>query len=267
MNRVALDLGIIKIYWYSILVFLGIVAACFIVYRESKKQKLKIDDLVDFVFYGLMFGILGARLYYVLFNLSYYISNPLEIFAVWHGGLAIHGGIITGLIFSIIYCKKKELNLIKILDIMVVGLIIAQAIGRWGNFFNGEAYGPITTLAYLKSLHLPSFIINGMLIDGSYHIPTFLYESLWCFLGFIIMILLRKYKNLPLGAITSFYLIWYGIERFLVERLRTDSLMLGSIKMAQLVSIIFIISGIIILIYNIRKRNIYSKTKIYLERK
>ena len=262
MNRVALDLGIIKIYWYSILVFLGITAACFIIFKESKKQKANIDDVIDLLFYGLLIGILGARVYYVIFNFSYYLANPLEIFAVWNGGLAIHGGIIAGLVFAIIYCKKKKINLTKMLDIVVVGLIIAQAIGRWGNFFNGEAYGPVTTLSHLKSLGIPKFIINGMLIEGKYHIPTFLFESLWCFLGFIILLFIRKIKNLPLGTLTSFYLIWYGIERFFVESLRTDSLMLGSLKVAQIVSIIFIISGITVLIYNIVKKKKYSKTKL-----
>ncbi len=262
MSRVALDLGIIKIYWYSILVFLGIVAACFLIYKESKKQKLKKDDLIDLLFYGLIFGIIGARIYYVLFNISYYLSNPVEIFAVWNGGLAIHGGLIGGLITTIVFCKKRKINLTKMVDILVVGIIIAQAIGRWGNFFNGEAFGPATTLAYLESMHIPGFIIDGMLIDGVYHIPTFLYESTWCLLGFISMLILRSFKRLPLGALTSFYLIWYGIARFFIEGLRTDSLMLFSIKIAQLVSIIFIIAGIIILIYNIKKKYIYSKTKL-----
>ncbi|MBQ6538819.1 MAG: prolipoprotein diacylglyceryl transferase [Bacilli bacterium] len=262
MNRVALDLGIIKIYWYSILVFLGIVAACFLIYKESKKQKLNKEDLIDLIFYVLIFGIIGARVYYVLFNLSYYLSNPLEIFAVWNGGLAIHGGLIGGLITTIVFCKKRKINLTKMIDILVVGIIIGQAIGRWGNFFNGEAFGPATTLAYLQSIHIPKFIIDGMLIDGVYHIPTFLYESTWCLLGFISMLILRSFKKLPLGALTSFYLIWYGIARFFIEGLRTDSLMLFSLKVAQLVSIIFIIAGIIILIYNIKKKNIYSKTKL-----
>lgn len=262
MNRVAIDLGIIKIYWYSILVLIGIIAACFIIYRESRKNNLKKEDLIDLMFYVIIFGIVGARIYYVLFNLNYYLNNPLNIIALWNGGLAIHGGILGGLITTIFFCKKKKINLTKMLDIIVVGIIIGQAIGRWGNFFNGEAFGPITTLAYLESIHIPKFIINGMLIDGAYHIPTFLYESLWCLLGFIIMIILRKLKNLPLGTLTSFYLIWYGAERFIVERLRTDSLMLLNIKVAQVVSIIFIISGIVLFIYNLKKKNKYSKTKL-----
>ena len=264
MNRVAVDLGFIKIYVYSICVFLGIITASFIIYKESNKNNLDKDELFDLIFYTLILGILGARVYYVLFNLDYYLSNPKEIIAIWNGGLAIHGGIITGLLVVLVYCKKKNINTLKMLDIGVVGVIIAQAIGRWGNFFNGEAYGPVTTMAHLKSLLIPNFIIKGMYIDGAYHIPTFLYESIWCFLGFIIMILLRKYKKLRLGTLTGFYLIWYGIERFFVEILRTDSLMLFNIKVAQIVSIIFIISGIIIIIKN---KEEYNKVKLKINRK
>ena len=144
------------------------------------------------------------------------------------------------------------------LDIIVMGLIIAQAIGRWGNFFNQEAYGPITSLETLKSLGIPSFIIKGMYISGSYHHPTFFYESVWCLIGFIIMFILRKRKTLKVGQLSSFYLIWYGIIRFIIEGMRTDSLMLGPIKVAQLVSIIFGISGLIIFIKSKNKNQYHS---------
>lgn len=248
MEKVALDLGPIQIYWYSIFIFIGMLVACFLIYREAKKKGIDEDFLVNLTFNTIIIGIIGARLYYVLFNLSYYLDNPIEIFQIWNGGLAIHGGIIAGLLFIIYYCKKHEVNLWEILDIIVVGLIIAQAIGRWGNFFNSEAYGPITTAADLKSLGIPQFVINGMYILGDYRQPTFFYESVWCVFGFLAMLIIRKYKYLKVGQLTSFYLIWYGIIRFIIEAMRTDSLMLGPIKMAQLVSIVFIISGIIIFI-------------------
>lgn len=248
MEKIALDLGPIQIYWYSIFIFIGMLVACFLIYKEAKKRGVDEEFLVNLTFNTIIIGIIGARLYYVLFNLSYYLDNPVEIFQIWNGGLAIHGGIIAGLLFVVYYCKKHEVNLWKMLDIIVVGLIIAQAIGRWGNFFNSEAYGPITTAANLKSLGIPQFIINGMYILGDYRQPTFFYESVWCFFGFLAMLIIRKYKYLKVGQLTSFYLIWYGIIRFIIEAMRTDSLMLGPIKMAQLVSIIFIISGIIIFI-------------------
>lgn len=249
MNRVALNFGFIKIYWYSIFILLGMIAAFLTVHKEIKSQKIDEDKFLNLVFYLILFGIIGARLYYVLFNIPYYLKNPQEIIAIWNGGLAIHGGILSGLIVLIYFCKKNNLNLIKILDILVVGLIIAQAIGRWGNFFNQEAYGATTTLMNLKRLHIPTFIIEGMCINGVYYHPTFFYESTWCFIGFLIMMTIRHFKLAKEGLLTSFYLIWYGIERFFIEGLRTDSLMLGSIKIAQLVSIMFIILGLAIIIY------------------
>jgi phosphatidylglycerol:prolipoprotein diacylglycerol transferase len=264
MSKVAFDFGIIQVYWYSICILFGMIVGMFFVLKEAKRKYYNIDVMTDIIFYTVIWGVIGARLYYVLFNLNEYSQNFLEVFEIWNGGLAIHGGIITGLVVILIYCKKKNINTLKMLDIGVVGVIIAQAIGRWGNFFNGEAYGPVTTMAHLKSLLIPNFIIKGMYIDGAYHIPTFLYESIWCFLGFIIMILLRKYKKLRLGTLTGFYLIWYGIERFFVEILRTDSLMLFNIKVAQIVSIIFIISGIIIIIKN---KEEYNKVKLKINRK
>ena len=248
MEKVALDLGPIQIYWYSIFIFIGMLVACFLIYKEAKKRGIEEDFLVNLTFNTIIIGIIGARLYYVLFNFSYYLDNPVEIFQIWNGGLAIHGGIIAGLLFIIYYCKKHEVNLWKMLDIIVVGLIIAQAIGRWGNFFNSEAYGPITTAAHLKSLGIPQFIIDGMYILGEYRQPTFFYESVWCLFGFLAMLIIRQYKYLKIGQLTSFYLIWYGIIRCIIEAMRTDSLMLGPLKMAQLVSLVFIVSGIIIFI-------------------
>ena len=260
MDKVALDLGPIQIYWYSIFIFLGMLVACFVIYKEAKKRGIEEEFLVNLTFNTIILGIIGARLYYVLFNLPYYLNNPIEILEIWNGGLAIHGGIITGLLFIIYYCKKHEVNLWKMLDIIVVGLIIAQAIGRWGNFFNSEAYGPITTEENLRSLGIPGFVINGMYILGEYRQPTFFYESVWCLFGFCAMLLIRNYKYLKIGQLTGFYLIWYGIIRFIIEAMRTDSLMLGPIKMAQLVSIVFVISGIIIFIKNIKnkKENLYN---------
>lgn len=246
MDKVALDLGPIQIYWYSIFIFLGMLVACFVIYKEAKKRGIEDDFLVNLTFDTIIIGIIGARLYYVIFNLPYYLQNPIEMLEIWNGGLAIHGGIIAGLLFIIYYCKKHEVNILKILDIVVVGLIIAQAIGRWGNFFNSEAYGPITTANHLESLGIPEFIINGMYILGEYRQPTFFYESVWCIFGFLAMLIIRHYKYLKVGQLTSFYLVWYGIIRFFIEGMRTDSLMLGPLKMAQLVSIVFVISGIVL---------------------
>lgn len=262
MNDVMLNLGIFQIKWYSFFIFLAMLTACLIIFKESKKKNVPDNYLTDLIFYGLIIGILGARLYYVIFNLDYYLNNPTQIFAIWNGGLAIHGGLIAALIFLIIYSRKNKINILEMLDIIVVGVIIAQAIGRWGNFFNQEAYGNIISLQALENMHLPKFIIDGMYINGSYREPTFLYESICSLIGFILLLILRATKKLKTGQLTAVYLIWYGIVRFGIETLRSDSLMLGQIKVAQLVSLLFTISGIALFIYSHIKKKKYCLDKI-----
>lgn len=264
MDRVALDLGPIQIYWYSIFIFLGLISACFVIYKEAKKRKIKEDFLINLTFNTIVIGFIGARLYYVLFNLEYYLSSPLEILAIWNGGLAIHGGMIAALLFIVYYCKKHKVNTIQMLDIIVVGLILGQAIGRWGNFFNGEAYGMITTAQSLQSQGIPEFIINGMYILGQYREPAFFYESVWCLSGFLAMLIIRRYKYLKKGQLAGFYLVWYGAARFLIEGIRTDSLMLGPFKIAQIVSIFGIICGLILFFYNMKKST-PNDPKLYRE--
>lgn len=262
MNDVMFNLGIFQIKWYSFFIFLAMLTACLIIFKESKKKNVPDNYLTNLIFYGLIIGILGARLYYVIFNLDYYLNNPSQIFAIWNGGLAIHGGLISALIFLIIYSRKNKINILQMLDIMVVGVIIAQAIGRWGNFFNQEAYGNIISLRALKNMHLPKFIIDGMYISGFYREPTFLYESICSLIGFILLLILRATKKLKTGQLTAIYLIWYGIVRFGIETLRSDSLMLGQIKVAQLVSLLFVISGIALFIYSYKKKKKYCLDKI-----
>ena len=264
MDRVALEIGPIQIYWYSIFIFLGLLIASIIIFKEARKRNIDEDFLINLIFNTIIIGLIGARVYYVLFNIPYYASNPIEILAVWNGGLAIHGGIFAAVAFILIYCKKKNVNSLQLLDIIVVGLIIAQAIGRWGNFFNSEAYGQVTTYAELKAQQIPTFIINGMYILGEYRQPTFFYESTWCFAGFLAMLIIRKYKYLKRGQLTGFYLFRYGLGRLLIEGLRTDSLMLGPIKIAQVVSLVFIIMGIVLFFYNLIKSTPTDK-RLYTE--
>lgn len=258
MNRVLLDLGFIKIYWYSVTMFLGVFLGIIIAYIEIKRKKINLTDFENLAFYAIIFGFLGARLYYVLFNLDYYISSPIEILKVWNGGLAIHGGIIGAIVTIYIYCKKKKLDFPLMVDILVPALMIGQVIGRWGNFFNSEAHGGIVTRSFLESLHLPNFIINGMFINGNYYHPTFLYESCLNLIGFGIIMFLRYYKKTKITFITGFYLVWYSVIRFFIESLRTDSLMLGNLRMAQVISVILFIIGLFIMILS-RKKEKYNR--------
>lgn len=249
MSRIALDLGFIQIYWYSIFIMLAVFVGCYIVFKEVKKQKLNEDFFVNLLFYGLIFGLIGARLYYVAFNLDYYLQYPVEILEIWNGGLAIHGGILAGLLWILFYTHKYKVRTKKVLDILVPGLLIGQSIGRWGNFFNQEAFGAITTIENLQKLGLPNFIIQGMNIDGFYRQPTFLYESIWSFFGFIILLMLRRYKYIKTGQLTGFYLMWYSFGRFFIEGMRTDSLMLGPLRIAQVVSIILFVVGLFLFLF------------------
>ena len=253
MSRVAIDLGIIQIYWYSIMIALGLLVGISLILMEAKRQKMSEDDFVNLVFGIVLWGIIGARLYYVLFNFEQYSGNLFEILEIWNGGLAIHGALLFGGIFSIYYTKKQNMDFAKSMDIVAVGVIAGQMIGRWGNFFNQEAYGSVVSLEFLQGLHLPEFIIEGMKIGANYHHPTFLYESIWCFIGLIILLLVRRYRYIHTGQIAATYFIWYGIGRFMIEGLRTDSLMLGSFKVAQLVSAITIVAGIIVFVIKQRK--------------
>ncbi len=248
MNPILLDLGVIKIYWYSAMIFLGLLIGGWLILKEAERFNISEDFIVNLFFFTIPIAVIGARLYYVLFNWDYYSVNMSEIFMIWEGGLAIHGGMLFGLLWIIFYTKKYKVNTFRILDMIVIGLIIGQAIGRWGNFFNGEAHGTATTLEHLQSLHIPEFIINGMNIGGTYYLPTFLYESIWCLLGFIILLVIRRLKYIKIGQTTAVYLIWYGIGRFIIEGMRTDSLMIGNFRQAQIISIIMVILGIVIFI-------------------
>lgn len=248
MNPIAISIGPLTITWYSICILTGIILATILISKEAKKYNIPTSFITNLVFWCVVFGLIGARAYYVLFNLDYYSSYPIEIVKIWNGGLAIHGGIIAGLITLIVYCKKYGVNILKMTDIAAPALLLAQGIGRWGNFFNSEAHGGVVTRSFLEGLHLPEFIINGMHINGNYYHPTFLYESIFCLIGFFVLIGFRSIKKTKLGNTTALYLIWYGILRFFIESLRTDSLMLGSLKMAQVISIVMVIIGIVMFI-------------------
>ncbi|HDA8603437.1 TPA: prolipoprotein diacylglyceryl transferase [Staphylococcus aureus] len=260
IDPVAFNLGPLSVRWYGITIAVGILLGYFVAQRALVKAGLHKDTLVDIIFYSALFGFIAARIYFVIFQWPYYAENPSEIIKIWHGGIAIHGGLIGGFIAGVIVCKVKNLNPFQIGDIVAPSIILAQGIGRWGNFMNHEAHGGSVSRAFLEQLHLPNFIIENMYINGQYYHPTFLYESIWDVAGFIILVNIRK--HLKLGETFFLYLTWYSIGRFFIEGLRTDSLMLTSnIRVAQLVSILLILISISLIVYRRIKYNppLYSK--------
>lgn len=256
VNRVAFEIFGIEIYWYALIIVSGIVIAMWLSTREAVRVNLKKDDVSDFMLVGLPVAFIGARLYYVLFELETYLADPIQILNIRSGGIAIYGGLIAGGIWLYFFCRKNFIQPWTFLDIAAPSVLLAQGIGRWGNFMNHEAYGGETTRAFLEKLQLPNFIIENMYIEGVFRQPTFLYESVWNVLGFFILILLRKYTTLfKQGEIALAYLIWYSFGRFWIEGMRTDSLYLfGEIRVSQALSFVLFLGAILLVIWR-RKSN------------
>ena len=244
MNPVLVDFGFVQIYWYSVMIFIGFLLGGYLVLREARRFEIADEFIINLFFYTVQIAIIGARLYYVIFSWDMYSNNLVDIFKIWEGGLAIHGGVFFGLIFLLIYSKKHGHNPLKIMDIASVGLIVGQIIGRWGNFFNQEAHGGIVDPEVLHRIIPFNFIVEGMNIGGVYYHPTFLYESLWCLIGFGVLLFVRRRKYLKTGQIFGLYCMWYSLGRFFLEGMRVEeyNLKIGSFKVAQIVSIGMILS-------------------------
>jgi len=255
-GSIALSVGPLDIHWYGIVIALGIFFAFQYAIFALKNEKDGRKHMENLFFWLVVSGITGARLYYVLFNLSYFLSKPLEILQIWQGGLAIHGALIGGAIALLIYVRKNRINILRYLDALLPGVLLAQGIGRWGNFFNSEAFGTQTNLPW--KLFIPLDNRPPLLESFEYFHPTFLYESIWNIVGFILLALLARRLNKSNfhGAISCLYLIWYSFGRFFIEGLRTDSLMLGNFRIAQLVSLTLVFIGVFGL------RFVYSRGKI-----
>lgn len=236
------QVGRFQLRWYSVCIATGIFTAYFLARRHLKNYPIKPEDLDEGVFWGILSGILGARIYYVIFNWGYYSRNPSEIWKIWHGGLAIHGAIFAVLLMIFIYSKVKGyFTFFHATDLFTSVLPVGQAIGRWGNFFNYEAYGRPTNLPW-KMYVPPDRRLPGF-DDFEYFHPTFLYESLWNIGVFIFLYFYMEKKKRNYGETTALYLVLYSVGRFWIESLRLDSLMAGGLRAAQVVSIILIIIG------------------------
>lgn len=245
LNPIAFHLGGIEVHWYGIIIAVGVVLAVYLSIREGKRRGLKEDDFYDLILWALPFSIISARIYYVVFEWSYYSQHPDQIYRIWDGGIAIYGCLIGAVIVITVFCHYRKIPEWLLLDVVAPTVIMAQGIGRWGNFMNQEAHGRPTTLAFLHSLHLPEFIIQQMRIKGVYYQPTFLYESVWDLAGFVVLIALRHRPRLfKRGEVFFGYVIWYSFGRFFVEGMRTDSLMLGSLRVSQWLSVILFVGAI-----------------------
>ena len=240
MNQVAFELFGYPIRWYGIIIAGGVLVAFFISYILAKKKGLDFDIITDGFLWSFPFAIIGARLYYVAFEYKNYHSF-IDVINIRNGGMAIHGGLIGGLLTAYIFTKVKKINFFEYIDVIMPGIILAQAIGRWGNYLNKEAHGGPTDLPW------------GIMVDGVKVHPTFLYESIWDLGVFIFLMLFRKKQKYE-GQILVYYITLYSIGRFFIEGLRTDSLMLGPLRMAQVISLGFILIGVI-LNYVLSKKN------------
>ncbi|KON83702.1 diacylglyceryl transferase [Rossellomorea marisflavi] len=251
IDPIAFQLGPISVHWYGVIIGLGIALGMYMVIRESKRQGLHPDTFIDLLVWAIPIAIISARIYYVAFEWNnYYADHPEDIIKIWNGGIAIHGALIGSVLTTIIFAKIKGLSFWKLTDIAAPSLIVGQAIGRWGNFINQEAHGREVSRQFLENLHLPRFIIDQMYIDGAYYHPTFLYESLWNVVVLILLLIIRrKVKSLRRGELFLTYVIGYSIGRFFVEGMRTDSLMLGDFRFAQVISVALIVAAIVTMIY------------------
>ncbi|RIX45842.1 prolipoprotein diacylglyceryl transferase [Paenibacillus nanensis] len=231
INPVIFEIGSLSIRWYGLILGLGALAGLLLAVQEGKRFGIKPDFFMDLLLLGAPSAIIAARIYYVAFMWEDYKDNPLDVFKIWEGGIAIYGAIIGAFICGIIYCRYKGYSFLRIADICVPSILAGQMIGRWGNFMNQEAYGAPVSEDFLRNtLHIPSFIVDHMFIidsavpEGAFRHPAFLYESLWSLLGLVVLFVLRRQKFLRVGELMASYFIWYSIGRFFIEGLRIDSL-------------------------------------------
>lgn len=255
-NPIAFQFGGITVRWYGILIAGALMLDMVIAWRRCRRTGISPDDVTDF-FLALIPGVVvGARLWYVIFEWNYYRGNPSEIVAIWHGGLAIHGGILAGVLVGVIFCRVKKIVFRDLADTVIPALPLGQAIGRWGNFFNQEAHGTVT--------HLPWAITVDDPVMGLVKVhPTFLYESIWDVFVFLFLIFIferRLQRNR--GELLFVYLIGYSVGRFFIEGLRTDSLMLFGLRTAQLTSLALIVVGAVGLIWLRRRDDDLSRRPI-----
>ena len=237
-----LSLGPLTVHYYGLIIAIGLILAVMYACRRSKQFGLKEDDILDGVLWITPFAILCARAYYCIFSWEMYADNPISVFYIWHGGLAIYGGVIGAVIGVVVFCKIKKIKIATVLDLVLMGFLIGQSLGRWGNFFNREAFGAETA----------SFLRMGLLdsVTGTvtYHHPTFLYESLWNAVGFLLLHFVSKRRKYD-GQVSLMYAAWYGLGRCIIEGLRLDSLWWGPFRVSQLLAGVSCLAAVGVLLW------------------
>lgn len=281
IDPIAFAIGPLKVHWYGLILGCAALVGLLLCIREGKRYGIPQDFFMDMLLLGVPSAIIGARIYYVAFKWEDYRDNLVDVFKIWNGGIAIYGALIGAIICGVIYFRYKGYNFWRIADICAPGLLIGQMIGRWGNFMNQEAYGGPVEESFLRSqLHLPDFIVNQMNVNGVFHHPAFLYESIWSLIGVGLLLLLRRRPFVRAGEIFAGYFIWYSIGRFFIERLRTDSLAFqspewlasfinglwtpmtwfgfepgyldpayGNVRISQLLAIVLVLAAVIFIVY------------------
>lgn len=242
------SIGPLEIHYYGLIIALGLVLAVFYACRRSKQFGIKQDDILDGVLWVTPFAIVCARLYYCIFSWDQYASNPISVLYIWNGGLAIYGGVLGAAIGVTVFCKVRKIKLPALLDMVCLGFLIGQCLGRWGNFFNREAFGAETENFLRMGLY------NTVTGETTYHHPTFLYESLWNLVGFLLLHLLSKKRKYD-GQIALGYVAWYGLGRALIEGLRTDSLYWGPFRVSQLLAGVSCMAAVVVLMWLSFKRH------------
>lgn len=271
LDPVAFSIGSFDVYWYGIIIAAGFLAAMVYAFRRAGNWGIQTDPMIDIILGGTLGAIVGARTYYVLTTLDRYDSF-LDMIDIRDGGLAIYGGVIGAFLVGGLVCKWRKVNLLDMCDLAAISFLIGQAVGRWGNFMNQEAFGSNTTSIfgmysngtrdYLLSVQ-DSLAAQGVTVDPTLPVhPCFFYESIWCLIGFVLLHFLSKHRSFKGQALLQ-YIIWYGFGRFFIEQIRTDSLMVGSFKLSQLLAAVCVIAGLILsIIIHIR---LHKKQKLVLK--
>ena len=266
LNPTAFTIGNFTFRWYGILIAIGFLLAVIYAFKRIKEFGIDADRAIDVILAGTIGAVVGARLYYVIFQWSEFADNPISILHIWNGGLAIYGGLIGAFLFGGLFCKIRKVKLLPMFDLVCSGMLLGQGIGRWGNFVNVEAFGSNTTLPWgMTSAGIKTYLAEhetslealGVNIDPALPVhPTFLYESIWCILGFVLIALYIKRRRFD-GEITLMYTGWYGLGRMFIEGLRTDSLMIGSLRVSQILAALLFIAALItwFIIHNRIKNN------------